>query len=102
MLTLFFVLLQVDETEVEDEFEQMVKEEQAKNAKAREEEEARQAMERMLELQEWEMLQREKQEKEKHQKEEPEKVNLTSKGKEDGIEEEVKKRTQEMADLQLA
>jgi charged multivesicular body protein 7 len=82
----------IDETEVEDEFEQLVSEEKAKNTKAREEEEARKTRDRMIELEEWE----------RRKKEEQEKALLSKKEDEAHVEQEVEKRTEEMAEMHLA
>ena len=80
----------VDEVEVEDEFEQMVNEEREKDVRAREEE-VRQTKERMAELEEWE----------RRKKEEQEAVVPNMMVGEGNIEQDVEKRTKEMAEMHL-
>jgi charged multivesicular body protein 7 len=84
----------VDEGEVEDEFEELMKEEKVKEDKKREEEEARRTAERMMELEEWERQRREKEEEETRKKEQERPDN--------DVETEVEKRREELQEMHLA
>jgi charged multivesicular body protein 7 len=82
----------VDEVEVEDEFEEMLQAERAKETKKLEEEEFRQKEAQLRELEEWERKKREEAQKEAQREQLPQ---------EEKVEQEVEKRREEIEEMHL-